>query len=64
MEFGFFKYTCDFWNEEEKKIKTVHGLVYSDTFANAMYELEKYYGCIENVKLQGEEPSNIYEFKK
>lgn len=63
MENGFFEYSCEAWIDGEGT-KKVHGVVYADTFANAMYELERYYGNIENVKLQGVEPCNVYEFEE
>lgn len=62
MESGFFEYSCEAWVEEG--MKKFHGVVYADTFTNAMYELEHYYGNIENVTLQGVEPSNVYDFEE
>lgn len=64
MDFGFFEYSCNFWDTEEEKMKTVHGVVYAKTFGDAVYELEQYYDYIESLKLQGIEPSNVYEFEE
>lgn len=63
MESGFFEYSCEAWVEQEG-MKKFHGVVYADTFTNAMYELEHYYGNIENITLQGLEPSNVYDFEE
>lgn len=63
-EFGFFEYTCEFYDDIEKEMRTVHGVIFSDSFANAMKEAELYYHDIENIKIQGIEPCNIYEFEE
>lgn len=44
MEKGFFEYTCTFWDEYARDIKTTHGIVFANSFTNAMYEIGKCYG--------------------
>jgi hypothetical protein len=62
MEEGFFEYVCEFWDEVDKKMNVAYGLTYADSFTNAMYQIEAYYGKnIENIKLYGLEPSTVYE---
>jgi len=63
-DFGFFEYICEYYNDIEKKMQKVHGVIYSNSFANAMKEAEFYYPNIENIKIQGVEPCNVYEFEE
>ena len=44
MKKGFFEYTCTFWDEYTREIKTAHGVVFTSSFTNAMYEIGKCYG--------------------
>lgn len=64
-EKGFFEYECKFYDDYEKKMENVKGVVYADTLTKAMTELELYYGAIEDVKLkQFNAPCDVYEFKE
>lgn len=61
-EYGYFEYVCKFWDEEENKMITRSGVVFSYCYADAMAELERYYGDIETIEFHGLEPCNVYEF--
>lgn len=64
-ENGFFEYECKFYDDYEKRMMEVKGVVYADTLTKAMTELELYYGDIEDVKLkQFCTPCDVYEFKE
>lgn len=64
MDKVFFIYSCIFFDEIDNKKVNATGVVYSDTYANAVAELEKYYGTtIDHIKihaLEGEPP--VYKF--
>lgn len=60
---GFFVYSCIFFDEIDNKKADATGVVYSDTYTNAVAELEKYYGAIDHLKIHGlEEGPPVYEF--
>lgn len=67
MNKGFFEYICTFWDECAKDIKTVHGVVFTNSFTNAMYEIEKCYGedNINSVSFAINEnfSSKVFEFE-
>ena len=63
MESGFFEYTCIYWDEDNDKFETVHGVTYAESWSDAMYKIEKYYENIENIFIQGLEPFSVYEFE-
>ena len=60
MDYGFFEYICDYWDE---KMVTARGVVYASTFADAVDKIEKYYDHIDNIQLQSLEPSSVYDFE-
>lgn len=59
---GFFKYTCIAFEDNNTEATTFCGLVYASSYSDAVYELEHYYDEIELLKIEGLEPSNVYEF--
>ena len=61
---GFFEYKCEFWDVETSEMEKIQGVVYADSYANAVYELEHYYDMIENLELHGIESCNVYEFNE
>lgn len=67
MKKGFFEYTCTFWDECAKDIKTVHGVVFTNSFTNAMYEIERCYGedNINSISFAVNEnfSSKVFEFE-
>jgi len=67
MKKGFFEYTCTFWDECIRDIKTTHGVVFTNSFTNAMYEIEKCYGedNINSISFAINEnfSSNVFEFE-
>ena len=63
MEPGFFEYICIYWDEFDNDFETVHGVVYADSWSEATHKIEKYYDNIENIFIQGLEPSPVYEFE-
>lgn len=63
-DFGFFEYTCECWDNENKKMETVSGVVYANNFTDAIHKLEHYYDMIENVSLVSTDATDVYEFNK
>lgn len=64
-ESGFFNYFCNYYNEITEEMESAKGVVYADTYANAVYELEHFYENICDVKLEGLEPGPpIYQFEE
>ena len=58
------EYEVEVWNSDEKKIETVHGVTFGDTFTEAMEKIEGYYGedlCSVTIFLL--EESEVYEFE-
>ncbi len=65
MENGFFNYSCNYYDEITKKMEFTKGIVYADTYANAVYELEHFYENICDLKLEELEPGPpVYQFKE
>lgn len=62
MEKGFFEYKCEYWDDFSGDIKTTHGVTYAKTCSDAMLNIEKYYGNIENIFLQPLESFPVYDF--
>ena len=66
-EKGFFKYTCEYWDDIKCVTKIVAGIVLADTFINAMDRIIKIYGenNINKISLSVDEDfySDAYEFK-
>lgn len=62
---GFFKYEVFYWDEIEKKEAVNKGITYADSYKNAVYNIEKYYGNnnIISLNIQGEEPDPCYELE-
>ena len=64
MESGFFEYVCDFYDEtEQNNLETAYGVIYSDNYSNAVYELQQYYGNINTITITQLEKSNVYDFE-
>ena len=40
---GFFKYVCDYWDNEAKSRIIAQGVILSDTFINALDRITKIY---------------------
>lgn len=69
MENGFFEYEVEYFNEfliDEQhpygQMKTVYGVTYAATYAEAICNIEKYYDRIEKINITGLEPFSAYEF--
>lgn len=64
---GFFKYVCDYWDNEAKSRIIAQGVILSDTFINAMDRIMKIYGedSINKISFSVDENfySDFYEFK-
>lgn len=62
---GFFEYSCEYWDEMDKKLTIAVGVVYAEKYSEAIRKIEDYYGKenINSVTVTGLEPSEIYEFK-
>lgn len=61
-EYGFFEYEIEYWDPFTEKMTTSRGVVYADTFTNAVKNLEKHYEGIEKFTIYGLEPFSVYEF--
>jgi len=60
------EYEAHVWNEIFKKEEIVHGITFGEDFADAMYNIEHYYGDdIISIKLYMLEETNfpVYEFE-
>ena len=45
--------TVEYWDEDEKILKTEGVLIYAESFANAAEQVEEYYGnTIESMRIQ------------
>lgn len=61
-EKGFFEYIVRFFDEDSVNEQETYGVTFAESFAEAIYNIEKAYSNIENVKVQGLEPSYCYDF--
>lgn len=61
-DYGFFKYTISIWDGTAKV--NVRGLVYGNSFEEAMRNIENWYGSsiCAILYLDGLEPCSVYEF--
>lgn len=59
---GFYEYKVTFWDDFQKEMKSVCGVTYASTFAEAIDKIETYYCTIQSITIVGLEPCNIYEF--
>lgn len=67
--FGMYEYVVILIEEDENETYTHKGVVYSDSYANAMKKIEDYYvnyedstTAILNITLDYVEDGNLYEF--
>ena len=61
-EYGFFEYEVEYWDSFIEKMTFSRGVIYADTFTNAVENLENYYEGIEKFTIYGLEPTSVYEF--
>ena len=55
-----YRFTVEFWDEFDKKMKIEGGYVIGDNFAGAMEQINKYYGeSIEQIHLKPECDSSV-----
>lgn len=65
MEYGFYEYICEWFDEDNMKMTNVHGVIFAENFADAAYELTNYYGedMIDTMQIVALEPGSVYEFE-
>lgn len=59
-----FEYIAHIWNEVDNEEQNAHGVVFGNSYGDAMARLEKYYGIeLIDVKIGAADAEDVYEFE-